>query len=98
MFEQTRQKDFICGALVGSSVAVLTSLLFVTKKGKQIQRKIAETFEDLKDEAQDKFSEVKDKVEDKFADAKDKAEEGAEHLHKKVAHKAKHDDHHKDSK
>ena len=87
MYEYSRQKDFVCGALVGGTIAVLTSLLFTTKKGKQIQRKIADTCEDLEEN-----------ISDKFSDAKDKVEEGLDHLHKKTTHKTKQEDTHKDSK
>lgn len=83
MYDQSRQKDFVWGAVVGGAVAVLTSLLFTTKKGRQIQRKIAETYDDLEETVTDQFSEAKEKV-----------EEEVDHLHKK----AKADHHHKDSK
>lgn len=77
MYEHTRQKDFVCGALVGGAVALLTSLLFTTKKGKEIQHKIAATCGDIEDKVCDAFSNAKDKV-------KDKVEDGIDHLNQKV--------------
>jgi len=85
MYNHSRQKDFCWGALIGGAVATLTSLLFTTKTGKQIQRKVADAYED-----------VEDTVRDTFSDAKDKVEEGVEHV-KKASHK-KHDDSAKESK
>lgn len=87
MYEHTRQKDFICGALIGGSIALLTSLLFTTKKGKQIQRKIADVYED-----------IEETVSDTFAEGKEKVEEGVDHLSKKATghptrNKQKPDDH-----
>lgn len=80
--ENCRQKDFFFGALVGGTVATLTSLLFTTKKGKQIQRQIADTYDEVEGSVKDAFSEVKSKVEE-------------EHPEKKTPHRPKHDDHHK---
>ena len=77
------------GTLVGGTVATLVSLLFTTKKGRQIQKQVADLYED-----------VEEKVKDAFNDTKEKVEEGVEHVSKKVAGK-KHDDddhHHKHSK
>lgn len=90
MYGQDRQKDFFWGAVIGGAVATLTSLLFTTKKGKQIQEKIADTYE-----------EIEDSVKNTFSEAKDKAEDVAEQVGKKASNmvnKAKSDDHHKDSK
>ena len=83
------KSDFVWGALVGGTVATLVSLLFTTKKGKQIQNKVSDLYED-----------VEETIKATFQDAKDKVEEGVEHVSKKVAGK-KHDDddhHHKHSK
>ncbi len=80
-----RQKDFFWGAIIGGTVATLVSLLFTTKKGKQLQRQIGDLCED-----------IEDTVKEAFSDAKEKVEETADHVGKKIAHKAKHDDHHKD--
>lgn len=87
MYNHTRQKDFCWGALIGGSVAVLTSLLFTTKKGRQIQRKIA-----------DAYDEMEETVREKFSDAKEKVEEGVHHVQKKASHKGKDEDASKDSK
>lgn len=83
----SRNKDFVCGAVVGSAVAVLTTLLLSTKKGKQIQRKIADAWGDLEENVKDTYSEVKDK-----------AEEVGDSLHKKVSSKLKSEESQKDSK
>ena len=96
MYNQSRQKDFCWGALIGGGIAVLTSLLFTTKKGRQIQRKIADAYEGAEESIREKFSDVKEKTEEKLSDAKDKVEDLVHHAHKKVAHKTKDDE--KDSK
>jgi gas vesicle protein len=87
---ESRQKDFIWGAMIGGAIGIVASLFFTTKKGQQIQQKIADTYEDLEKNLSDRFSDAKDKV----SDAKDKVEEEGEHLHKKVAHKTRSDHHH----
>lgn len=76
-----RQKDFFLGALVGGAVATLVSLLFTTKKGKQIQDQIVDLYEN-----------VEEKVKDTFADTKNKVAESAENMGKKIAQKTKSDD------
>lgn len=76
MYNDSRQKDFFWGAVIGGTVAVLTSLLFTTKKGKQIQRQIVEAYEDLEESVCDQLCDVKEKIED-----------GAEHLSKKFKDK-----------
>jgi len=63
-FNNCRGTDFILGAIVGSSIATLTTLLFTTKQGKRIQNKIKETFQDLEDDAKEAWSETKDKAEE----------------------------------
>ena len=80
MYEQDRQKDFFWGALVGGTIATLTALLFTTKKGKQLQNKVGEIYHS-----------VEGSVKDAVSDAAEKVEDGAEHLGKKIAHKAKSD-------
>jgi len=87
MYDNYRPKDFFWGALVGGTVATLTALLFTTKKGKQIQSQIA-----------DAYGEAEDAVKGAFADTKEKLEETVDHAGKKIAHKTKHDDPHRDSK
>ena len=82
--ENCRQKDFFFGALVGGTVATLTSLLFTTRKGRQIQRQLADT-----------YNEVEGSVKEAFSEVKSKAEEVADHPEKKTPPRAKHDDHHK---
>ncbi len=84
-----RQADFFWGAVIGGAIATLTSLLFTTKKGKQIQRQVGDMYDD-----------VEDSVKDFFADSEDKIESAVENVGKKVAQKAKSDDlaHARDSK
>ena len=43
----TNKKDFLWGAVVGGTVATLVSLLFTTKKGKQILHHVGEFYEDV---------------------------------------------------
>lgn len=82
-----RQKDFFWGALVGGTIATLTTLLFTTKQGKKIQQRIA-----------DKYEEIEDSVKDAMTDSKEKLEETAEQAGKKLNHKPKNEDHDKNSK
>ena len=82
MYENYRQKDFFWGAFIGGAIASLTTLLFTTKKGKQLQRQIVDTYE-----------EVEGAVKDTFAHAKEKAEDTAEEAGKKIAHKVKPHEH-----
>ena len=87
MYENNRQKDFFWGAFVGGTLATLSALLFTTKKGKQIQRQIANTYEDLEDSVKDTFHESKEQL-----------EEVAEHAGKRPTHKTKHEEHETHSK
>jgi len=82
-----KKSDFLWGALIGGTVATLVSLLFTTKKGKQIQKQVCDLYDD-----------VEETVKDAFHDTKDKVEEGVDHVSKKVAGKKHDDDHHKHSK
>lgn len=79
-----RQKDFFFGALVGGTLATLVSLLFTTKKGKQIQEQIGDLYE-----------KAEEKVKEAFEDTKNKVGDSAEHLGKKIAQKTKSDEHNK---
>lgn len=95
MYDNYRQTGFIWGVLVGGTLATLTTLLFTTKKGKQLQRQMGDLYEDVEDSAKGVL-----------ADARDKVEETAEHAGGKIAQKIKHETHpvhhhathHKDSK
>ena len=70
----SKHNDFFWGALAGGTVAALTTLLFTTKKGKQLQSQI-----------EDAYNEVEEVVKSKFADSKEKLEDAAENVHKKIA-------------
>jgi gas vesicle protein len=85
-----RQKDFFWGAVLGGTLATLSVLLLTTKKGKEIQRRIGEIYDEVEENIKDKISDAKHTL----ADVKEKAEETAEHAGKKVASKLK-DEHHK---
>lgn len=65
MYGQHKQTDFLWGALVGGTVATLTTLLFTTKAGKQLQNKIGDIYDEVEDSARKAFSETKDKVKEK---------------------------------
>lgn len=94
MYGNTKQHDFLWGALVGGSVAALTALLFTTKKGKEIQRQIGDAYHELENSIKNTASQAKDKVEQ----AKDKVENMAEDMGKKIVNKVKPDEFFKDSK
>jgi len=85
MYNYSRQKDFCWGAIIGGGVAVLTSLLFTTKKGRQIQRKIADAYEDVEESVRDKFLDAKEKAEEKLSDTKEKVEDSAHNAKKQTA-------------
>ncbi len=87
MYDNDRQKDFFWGAFVGGAVATLTTLLFTTKKGKEVQDRIEST-----------YNEIEKAISNKMAESKEKLEEGAESAHKKVAHALKHPEDHTRSK
>ncbi len=82
MYTNHRQRDFFWGALIGCSVATLSTLLFTTKKGKQIRNQVVE-----------KCGHIEDSIHNALSDAKEKLEEPALHAEKKIAHKIKHEDH-----
>jgi len=82
-----RQYDFFWGALVGGTVATLTSLLFTTKQGKKIQQCLA-----------DKYEAVEGSVKEAFTNTKEKLEDTAEQVGKKLMSKTKNEDALKDSK
>lgn len=94
MYGHDRQKDFFWGALVGGAIATLTSLLFTTKKGKQIQRQISDSYEEFEDSLKDAFTDAKET----YHHAKEKAEDSVDHAGKKVAHAAHKVKEDKDSK
>lgn len=74
MYNDYRQTDFFWGALVGGAVATLTTLLFTTKKGKEVQEHIENAYHD-----------VEEAIKNKMEASKEKVEEGAGYVHKKVA-------------
>ena len=103
-----RQTNFLWGALVGGTVAALTTLLFTTKKGKQIQDQIGDAYDEVEETVKNKFAGSKEKLEE-IADqahkkmtsaphhedhnSKEKSEETADHAHKKMASSTHHEDH-----
>lgn len=84
MYGNTKERDFLLGALTGGAIAVLTTLLFTTKKGIKIKDKICDVFEDMEESAKEHLSESKEAVKSTASEAKDKAEEEAEHIRKKA--------------
>ena len=95
MYHTNRNGEFFLGALVGASIATLTTLLFTTKKGIQLKDKVVEKYHQMedgiveaKDKAADALHDAKEKVADSLHDAKDKAEDAA----KKGAQKLKKDE------
>lgn len=72
-YKDHRGIDICLGVLVGGALAALTTLLFTTKGGKDVQKKVKDTFEDLTEGAKEKVSALKEKAEDLTNDAKEKA-------------------------
>lgn len=89
MYGNHREKDFFWGALAGGAIATLTTLLFTTKKGKQIQHKIADAYSDVEESVKESFSEAKESVKESLSDAKEKAEDAADSAGKKLSRAAK---------
>ncbi|MBS0648805.1 MAG: YtxH domain-containing protein [Verrucomicrobia bacterium] len=89
-----RQKDFFWGAVLGGTLATLSVLLLTTKKGKEIQRRIGEIYDEVEENVKGKVSDAKHALKDKYDEVKEKAEETAEHAGKKFASKFK-EEHHK---
>ncbi|MBI3508479.1 MAG: YtxH domain-containing protein [Chlamydiia bacterium] len=82
MHENCRQKDFFWGAVVGGAVATLTTMLFTTKKGKEIQNKITDTYQEMEESVKGAAAHAKETV-------KEKAEEATDHWEKKEQPNAK---------
>jgi len=82
MYENNK-KDFMWGVLAGGTLATLVSLLFTTKKGKQIQKQVGDLYDD-----------IETNVKDAFTNSKEKIVEAAEEGTKKVASKIKDHKHH----
>ncbi len=90
------KQDFFWGALVGGAVATLSTLLFTTKKGKQLQRQIADFYHEVEEKTEDVISQSKEKVgkgidyvEKKASEGKEKAGELLDHVEKKMSNAAK---------
>ena len=75
MYHSNRNGDFVLGALVGGGIAVLTTLLFTTKKGTQIKNMVVEKCQQLEEE----LSNAKDEAVDTAHDA---VKKGAQKLKK----------------
>ena len=69
MYDNHRPQDFFWGAVVGGAVATLTTLLFTTKKGKQIQQQIGTAYEEIEETIKSKASEAKEDLEDAAGNA-----------------------------
>jgi gas vesicle protein len=72
-----KSNNFIWGAILGGAVGTLATMLFTTKKGKEIRKNIADKYHELENE---------------FKDTADNLEDSAEHQAKKVADKFKKND------
>ena len=62
MYNDSRQTDFFWGALVGGAVATLTTLLFTTKKGKEVQERIGNAYNEVEEAIKNKMEASKEKV------------------------------------
>jgi gas vesicle protein len=59
MYENNK-KDFMWGVLAGGTLATLVSLLFTTKKGKQIQKQVGDLYDDIETNVKDAFTNSKE--------------------------------------
>jgi gas vesicle protein len=80
MFNNNKTQDFILGAVIGGTVGALTTMLFTTKKGKELRKNIADKYHELEenlketaDDLQDSAKSQVNKVASKFKkdDSKD---------------------------
>jgi len=63
MYPNYRIQDFFFGAFVGGAIGALTTMLFTTQKGKQLQKGIADKYEELKENVKETANNVADKAE-----------------------------------
>lgn len=63
MNTNNRKQDFIWGAVIGSAVGALTTMLFTTKKGKQIRQDIADKYHDFENGIKGWTEDAKETVE-----------------------------------
>jgi gas vesicle protein len=71
-------KDFLLGAMLGSTLGALTAMMFTTKKGHEIQ-----------DDLMDKYHEFEDQIKAYSAKGKRKVKRAMNHLAKKAHKKVK---------
>jgi gas vesicle protein len=83
---QKRSKFFI-GAVVGSTIGAITTLLFNTSEGKKIQKKLMKKFHDMhgKEKLAHTFEMMKKKMTNPLKTAKRKAKSLKRKAKKKVA-------------
>ena len=71
-------KDFLLGAMLGSTLGALTAMMFTTKKGHEIQ-----------DDLMDKYHEFEDQIKAYSTVGKRKAKRAMNQISKKIQKKAK---------
>ena len=85
MYDRYGQTNFLWGALVGGAVATLTTLLFTTKKGKQLQDQIAGAYNDAEESIKSAYKGAEETVKGAYNASKDKVEEALDRVQKKMA-------------
>ena len=72
MFSNHNSQDFIIGAVIGSTMGVLATMLFTTKKGKEIRKNIADKYHELEEGIKDTAENIEDAAEHTVKKAADK--------------------------
>ena len=91
---QHHKSDFIWGILAGGALATLFTLLYTTKKGKQIQKEVSDLYDEIETTVKDALDSSKEKI----VEAAEHIVEAAEHAAEKVVSKPKHTHGHGHSK
>ncbi len=60
MFNNHKTQDFILGAVIGGTVGALTTMLFTTKKGKELRKNIADKYHELEENLKETAEDLQD--------------------------------------
>lgn len=73
MSDQNNSSNLLGGLIIGAAIGAGITLLFGTKKGKEIRQKIQDEYPDVFENLEDKFSEVVDRIEEIKGEVSDTA-------------------------
>lgn len=83
------QRDFLIGAMIGGTLGALTAMAFTTKKGKEMQDKILDTYDDLTGKAKSFAASKQKTMKSQLKKYADQADRKVERTSKKVRKKIK---------